>query len=145
MAAMHIDQLPFTVKREPLTEEESGCRCTFYMSRSALDKICENGPRWKFYCSDLVPQAVLNPCSILIGLKRTEFTDGYCYASPLELRYNNYGQLEQSPQDRLFLVFVKKFMGLTIFDWEFRKRSKGNPNLPANFNEDFDSHVWQKQ
>jgi hypothetical protein len=141
---MHIDHKPFHVKRPWLTADESGCRGEFFRSISAVAKWRDNGPRWKYFNADLVVQAILLPCALLTGLRRKDYKDGYCYASFLASRYDNHGSLIETPPDRLFLVYVRKFMGLVVFDWDFRKRSKANPNLPANFGEDFEDVLWTK-
>lgn len=144
MIALHFDHLPFSVDREPLTEDEHAGRCTFYVSCTAIEKLQKYGPRWKYHNSDLIDEAILRPCAIFRGLKRTNFADGYCYVADLKERYDNDGELVSMPDDRLFLVFAKNFMGLVVFDWEFRKRSNGNRNFPANSGDDFQECIWTR-
>jgi len=137
---MSADYLKIKVARGPLFPGEGECSDShFYFSRSALDKIKKDGPRWKYEKYRLVPQAIENPLVIFEDLKREEYRDGLCYAAK-----PSDGDLA-SPVTKgyLFLVFVRKEFGLVVFEWDWRRES-GQSGFPENWRTDFGRIAWQK-
>lgn len=141
--ALHRDNLPFSVDREPLFEDEQGFRQTMFFSRSAVEIARENGPPWKYYNAQIVPAAVLNPAAVFKGLTRKNFDEAYCYSSKPKQRWNDDQQLEQMPGNFVFLVFVKWFQGFVVFDWEFRPEMPGKPGHPIDWAINFEECVYE--
>ena len=142
---MSVDYWPLRVDRERRFPEEAGdAGFAFYMSRSALDAIESDGPTWKFEDAKLLESAIRDAVSILEGLKRKEYEDGYCYVAKPPCRSNGDGQQERSPKDQVFLVFAKKEFGLVVFEWEWRKVDPKDSDLPVGQNPDFGSLKWRQ-
>ena len=138
---MSADYLPISVSRPALFAREAGeGGFAFYISIKALDTIAEDGPPWKFEDARTLLKAGLElPTIIFEGLKRAEFTDGYCYVSRPTERWAPDGTREPTPQGRVFLIFVKKAAGLVVFDWEWRPAC----GLPDGHEQDFARLIWK--
>jgi len=140
LMAMSADYLKIKVARGPLFPGEGQCTdCHFYFSRTALDKIRKDGPRWKYNGCKLVPKAIEHPLVVFEDLRREEYTDGFCYVA----KPTGGDLTSPTAKGYLFLVFVKKEYGLVVFEWDWRRES-GQSGFPENWRTDFGRVAWQK-
>jgi len=141
---MSADYTPISIQRKPLFEAEAGeGGFAVYTSIMALEKIRGDGPEWKYHDAGLLRAALQDPSVIFEGLKRAEFSEGYCYVSRPKRRWTKGGEFEPVPADRVFLVFVKKEWGLVVFDWEWRQCVNGDV-LPVGHKPDFERLIWRR-
>lgn len=137
---MSADYLKISVDRGPLFPEEGQCSdCHFYFSRSALDKIRKDGPRWKYQKFKLVPPTIESPLVVFEDLRREEYRDGLCYVA----KTADGDKTGPAAKGYLFLVFVKKEFGLVVFEWDWRRES-GCSGFPENWRTDFGRVAWPK-
>lgn len=141
---LSADYLPIAVGRDPLFAGEGVSACAFYTSKSALEKIQQDGPAWKLEDARLIPLALRSPNAVFEGLSRPEYSDGLCYAfKPPRAVLENCSADEQMGE-MMFLVFTKKEFGVIVFDWEWRPEDPSAPGHPNNWNESFARKVWPK-
>lgn len=142
---MSADYLPLRIERDVLFAEEAGSGgFSFYVSIKALEKIERDGPPWRFEDARLLTQAICSPVAVFEGLSRLGFDEGYCYVAKPPRRWSNNGAQEDSPEDEVFLVFVKKEYGLVVFDWQWRKVDPSDTDLPKNHGNDFRRWLWKR-
>lgn len=136
-----IDQIPVGVGINPQTPEGS---CLFYVSRSALNKVEDNGPESKWHDAKLLSEAIKNPAVIFSGLKRKGVSEGYCFSCLPTHRHLNDGTLVPRTAGRVFCLYVEmRQYGPVVFDWDWRP---GNDNTghPYEARDNFGSEVWRK-
>jgi hypothetical protein len=115
----------------------------FYVRRSILDRLEEEGPAWKFYASGLIPDAVKSPAKIFGGLNRPEFENAYCYCSRQDKTWKNSTEQVDVAPELLFVVYAEKISGgFVVIDWGWRPEDKQKPGYPNDW-EDFErGQVW---
>lgn len=143
--AMPADYLPINVNRERLFEEEgTENQCVFYKSLSALEKIRENQPKFKYFNGRLVKLTLANPVRVFRGLKRIGMDTGFCYCSIPDSIFDETGELVNNSSSRIFLVFAELSFGLVVFDWEFRYEDANLKGYPLNWEVDFGEELWPR-
>ena len=72
-----VNRLPLCAAEFPDYAPRGGFM--FYVSKSTIDHVRHNGPRWKYRCLRFVEQVLENPHALFLGLKRDGYDDGLCY------------------------------------------------------------------
>jgi hypothetical protein len=118
--------------------------CIFFIRASVIDKVQQNGPRWKFFALRLILAAVQSPTAIYEGLGR-EGCDGVCCycAKPPEYSTNE-GKSVPVEENVFFMVYAEPASGgLIVWDWGWRPEDENAPGQPAGW-ETFGRRVWTK-
>lgn len=132
--------LPVSVIRPPLFALEKGCQ--FYVSLPRLEKLRDQGPRWKFHDARLIQETLTNPIVVFEGLRRKRYREGLCYVGNPTIWFDNDGISENRDPRYVFLVFVTFYYGMLVFDWEWRRASATEPGHPNRWKRHFTRRVW---
>src|SRR5688572_10063512 len=101
---------------------------TFFISKTTLLKIEEEGPTWKFDDADYIREVIIAAEASFEDLKRKEYGDSFCFS------YRPAGSRNGRPL-RAGMVFVVYFRatigGFKIFDWDWREEDHVNHGYPV--------------
>lgn len=134
------DQLPIGRGINPLAP---GDTCLFYVSRTILESIEENGPEAKWHDANLLEDAIAQPAVIFHGLNRQGFEDGYCFSCLPQFRFRSDGTTMPRRADRVFLLYMTLEVGPVIFDWEWRPGNEKTGH-PYEARENFGRETWRR-
>lgn len=139
--AIPFDQLPIGERRHPTGEYGA----SFFLDRTELEIIEEDGPRWKFEDARFLEEAVLEPDVIFEGLKRPNQRESLCYSVRLSHDPEKRESQTLPRYGQVFLAFVRVGVGgYVVFDWAWREEDPEAPGYPLGWEDDFARRTWQK-
>jgi hypothetical protein len=118
-----------------------------FVSRAMLEDLEESGPDERFFDALLLPEALESPSIIMKGLKRPGFDDGFCFIRKPSIRWINSETTTPPPVDMVFLAFIRSEKEaepnrFIVHDWTMRRIDKRKPELPEDWENDFEKRVF---
>ena len=139
--AIPADQLPIGEGRHP----DGSAGANFFVSRSELATIEEDGPSWKFEDARFIYEAVQEPDVIFEGLKRPNEAQSLCYSIRPTHDPDDEDKEGLPRYGYAFLAFVRPGVGgWVVFDWEWREEDGDIPGHPAGWEKDFERPLWRR-
>ena len=98
----------------------------------------------KFFDAQLLIPAFEEPVVIFSGLKRPNYTDGYCYSTLPRRRWGAGGKEIQVQKNRVFVAFVTRMEDgrLYLLDYEWRLQDPQQRGYPIRWQQSFTRQAW---
>ncbi len=140
--ALPRDQLPIGEGLHP----DGSDGANFYMDRSELDVLEEDGPEWKLDIVRFIPESIEAPDAIFQGLNRPKQHEALAYSVRLTHDPAEETLVAVPPRfGYVFLAFVRPGQGgYIVFDWEWRVEAAEEPGHPEDWSVDFARRTWHR-
>jgi hypothetical protein len=140
--ALPADQVPVCEGKAP----DGRGTCLFYVKRSVLDTIRDDGPPWKLDEARFIEEAVKEPDAIFEGLNRPGMADAVAYSvRPMRDPEEEEGPPTLPRYGQAFVVYARPgTWGYVILDWEWRAEDGEQPGHPTGWEADFVRRTWNK-
>jgi len=136
--AVPFDHLPVGEGLHP----DGTAGAIFYVSRTVLDALQDDGPEWKLEDARFLLEAIQEPDAIFEGLERAGHGDCLCYSVRVS-RDPDEDRVELPRYGFVLAAFVRPSgWGYVIFDWEWREEHPDCPGHPLNWENDFTRQTW---
>jgi hypothetical protein len=119
----------------------------FFIRRSVLDAIAENGPAWKFHSIKLIAEILASPVAIFEGLGRDGCLAACCYCGLPPVCYRNDGTEAKPHPGYFFVIYVDPVSGgrYVVWDWGWRPEDSKKSGHPTGWESFEKGKVWPKQ
>lgn len=139
--AIPSDQIPIGDGLDP----SGNPGASFFIDRTELDIIQQDGPEWKLEDARFIAEAVQEPDAIFEGLLRPRQENSLCYSVRVTHDPNEPESQALPRYGYVFLVFARLGVGgFVVFDWEWREEDADHPGHPTGWPDDFERRSWLK-
>jgi hypothetical protein len=126
-----------------MTPDGTG-RCMFYVERSVLDTLRDDGPPWKMDDILFIEETVNEPDAIFEGLNRPGMEEAVAYSVRPMRDPDEEEQAGPPRYGQAFVAYARSCTGgYVIFDWEWRAEG-ADPGHPEGWEADFTRRKWMR-